>query len=203
MSAKVIMTDADMRRAITRIAHEIVENTRGTHDLVLVGMHTRGVPLAHRIAAAIKSFEGVLVPVGALDIGLYRDDLPKLGARPRLQRSDIPTDITDKHVVLVDDVLYTGRSVRAALDALTDFGRPRRILLAALVDRGHRELPIRPDFVGRNLPTSRSEDVQVQLVETDGMDRVLLASIPGGPGGDAPERPPWGLSEARGDPADL
>jgi pyrimidine operon attenuation protein/uracil phosphoribosyltransferase len=177
MSAKVIMTDADMRRAITRIAHEIVENTRGTHDLVLVGMHTRGVPLAHRIAAAIKSFEGVLVPVGALDIGLYRDDLPKLGARPRLQRSDIPTDITDKHVVLVDDVLYTGRSVRAALDALTDFGRPRRILLAALVDRGHRE--------------------------TDGMDRVLLASIPGGPGGDAPERPPWGLSEARGDPADL
>ena len=174
MAAKVIMTDADVRRAISRIAHEIVENTRGAGDLVLVGMHTRGVPLAQRIAAAIKAFEGVAVPVGALDISLYRDDLPKLGARPRLQRSDIPTDITDKRVVLVDDVLYTGRTARAALDALTDFGRPQRILLAVLVDRGHRELPIRPDFVGKNLPTSRAEQVRVQLAEIDGTDQVLL-----------------------------
>ena len=174
MGAKVIMTAADLRRAVTRIAHEIVENTRGTEDLVLVGMYTRGVPLARRIADAIRGFEGADVPVGALDIGPYRDDLPTLGARPRLHRSEIPTDITDKRVVLVDDVLYTGRTVRAALDALTDFGRPRRILLGTLVDRGHRELPIRPDFVGKNLPTSRSEEVQVQLVETDGIDQVLL-----------------------------
>ena len=174
MPAKVIMTDADVRRAITRISHEIVESTRGTDDLVMVGMYTRGVPLARRIAATIAGFEGASVPVGALDIGLYRDDLPKLGARPRLHRSEIPTDITDKRVVLVDDVLYTGRTARAALDALTDFGRPQRILLAVLVDRGHRELPIRPDFVGKNLPTSRMEQVRVQLVETDGADQVLL-----------------------------
>jgi len=119
------------------------------------------------------------VPVGSLDISLYRDDLPTLGPRARLQRSSIPTDITDKRVVLVDDVLYTGRTARAALDALTDFGRPRRILLAVLVDRGHRELPIRPDFVGKNLPTSRHEEVQVQLVETDGLDRVLLLNHAG------------------------
>jgi pyrimidine operon attenuation protein/uracil phosphoribosyltransferase len=174
MAVKVIMGDADMRRAITRIAHEIVENTRGTHDLVLVGMYTRGVPLARRIAETVKGFEGEPVPVGALDISLYRDDLPKLGARPRLQRSEIPIDITDKRVVLVDDVLYTGRTARAALDALTDFGRPQRILLAVLVDRGHRELPIRPDFVGRNLPTSRGEQIRVQVAETDGVDQVLL-----------------------------
>jgi pyrimidine operon attenuation protein/uracil phosphoribosyltransferase len=179
MPAKVIMTDADLRRAITRIAHEIVENTRGIEDVVLVGIHRRGVPLAQRIAAAIKLFEGESVPVGALDIGPYRDDLPSLGARPRLHRSEIPADITDKRVVLVDDVLYTGRSARAALDALTDFGRPRRILLAVLVDRGHRELPIRPDFVGKNLPTARGEKVQVQLAEVDQCDQVLLVSSEG------------------------
>jgi pyrimidine operon attenuation protein/uracil phosphoribosyltransferase len=179
MTAKVIMTDADLRRAVTRIAHEIVENTRGIENLVLVGIHTRGVPLARRIAAAITSFEGDAVPVGALDIGPYRDDLPSLGARPRLQQSHIPQDIAGMQVVLVDDVLYTGRSARAALDALTDFGRPRRILLAVLVDRGHRELPIRPDFVGKNLPTARNEQVQVQLVEVDGVDQVLLVSSEG------------------------
>lgn len=179
MAVKVILTDADIRRALTRIAHEIVENTRGTRDLVLVGLYTRGVPLAERLARTIESFEGERVPVGSLDISLYRDDLPTLGPRARLQRSSIPTDITDKRVVLVDDVLYTGRTARAALDALTDFGRPRRILLAVLVDRGHRELPIRPDFVGKNLPTSRHEEVQVQLVETDGLDRVLLLNHAG------------------------
>ncbi len=179
MPMKVILSEADIRRALTRIAHEIVENTRGTHDLVLVGLYTRGVPLAERLARAIEGFEGERVPVGALDISLYRDDLPTLGPRARLQRSSLPTDITDKRVVLVDDVLYTGRTARAALDALTDFGRPQRILLAVLVDRGHRELPIRPDFVGKNLPTSRHEQVQVQLVETDGVDRVLLLSHAG------------------------
>ncbi|MBI2760752.1 MAG: bifunctional pyr operon transcriptional regulator/uracil phosphoribosyltransferase PyrR [Chloroflexi bacterium] len=168
------MSEDDLRRATTRIGHEIVESTRGTADLVLVGMYTRGVPLAHRLAAVIAGFEGAAVAVGALDIGPYRDDLSRLGPRPRLQRSHIPTDITDKQVVLVDDVLYTGRTARAALDALTDFGRPRRILLAVMVDRGHRELPIRPDFVGRNLPTSRGEQIQVQLTETDRADRVLL-----------------------------
>lgn len=179
MAVKVILTDVDIRRALTRIAHEIVENTRGIHDVVLVGLYTRGVPLAERLARTIASFEGERVPVGSLDISLYRDDLPTLGPRARLQRSSIPTDITDKRVVLVDDVLYTGRTARAALDALTDFGRPRRILLAVLVDRGHRELPIRPDFVGKNLPTSRHEEVQVQLVETDGLDRVLLLNHAG------------------------
>jgi pyrimidine operon attenuation protein/uracil phosphoribosyltransferase len=179
MAVKVILTDVEIRRALTRIAHEIVENTRGTRDLVLVGLYTRGVPLAERLARTIESFEGERVPVGSLDISLYRDDLPTLGPRARLQRSSIPTDITDKRVVLVDDVLYTGRTARAALDALTDFGRPRRILLAVLVDRGHRELPIRPDFVGKNLPTSRHEEVQVQLVETDGIDRVLLLNHAG------------------------
>ncbi|MER3419414.1 MAG: bifunctional pyr operon transcriptional regulator/uracil phosphoribosyltransferase PyrR [Chloroflexota bacterium] len=179
MAVKVILSDTEIRRALTRIAHEIVENTRGTRDLVLVGLYTRGVPLAERLAQAIERFEGEPVPVGALDISLYRDDLHRLGPRARLQRSSLPTDITDKRVVLVDDVLYTGRTARAALDALTDFGRPQRILLAVLVDRGHRELPIRPDFVGKNLPTARHEQVQVQLVETDGVDRVLLLSHAG------------------------
>jgi pyrimidine operon attenuation protein/uracil phosphoribosyltransferase len=180
VTPKVIMAAPDLRRAITRIAHEIVETARGTEALVLVGIHTRGVPLASRLAGAISGFESQDVPVGALDIGPYRDDLPALGARSRLQRSHIPIDIAGKQVVLVDDVLYTGRTIRAALDALTDFGRPRRILLAVLVDRGHRELPIRPDFVGRNLPTSHVEQIQVQLEETDGIDQVLLV----GPGED-------------------
>ena len=174
MADKLIMSDVDVRRAVTRIAHEIVESAKGTGDLVLVGLHTRGVPLAERLAAAIAGFEGERPATGALDIGPYRDDLGRRGSAPRLQRTAIAANITDRQVVLVDDVLYTGRSARAALDALTDFGRPRRIMLAVLVDRGHRELPIRPDFVGRNLPTSSIEDVQVRLVETDGIDRVVL-----------------------------
>jgi pyrimidine operon attenuation protein/uracil phosphoribosyltransferase len=176
MAAKVIMNGDEVRRAIVRIAHEVVEAARGTHDLLLVGIHSRGVPLAWRIAAAIRSFEGADVPVGALDISLHRDDLSRLDARPRVQRSDLPAAVTDRRVVLVDDVLYTGRTVRAALDAITDFGRPRRIYLAVLVDRGHRELPIRPDFVGKNLPTARHEQVRVQLVESDGVDQVLLVA---------------------------
>jgi len=168
------MSSDDIRRAIVRVAHEIIEQNRGCQDLILVGMRTRGVPLAQRIAAAIREFEGEDVPVGALDIGLYRDDLPARGTRVEIKPSELPEDIADKRVVLVDDVLYTGRSIRAALDALIDYGRPQRIQLAVLVDRGHRELPIRADFVGKNIATSREVDVIVQLEETDGVDQVLV-----------------------------
>lgn len=174
MPEQVILTEADMRRAITRIAHEIVERNRGVHDLVLIGIPTRGVPLAHRLAKAIESFEGEVVPVNTLDIGLYRDDLSQRGVQVRLARSDMSADIEGKRVVLVDDVLYTGRSIRAALDALMDFGRPQRIQLAVLIDRGHRELPIRADYVGRNIPTRRVDEVQVRLSEIDGRDEVAL-----------------------------
>lgn len=171
----VVMSSDDVRRAIVRIAHEIVEQNHGSYDLILVGMRTRGVPLAERIAAAIHDFERTDVPVGALDIALYRDDLPARGATVEIKPSDLPEDIADKHVVLVDDVLYTGRSIRAALDALIDYGRPRRIQLAVLVDRGHRELPIRADYAGKNIPTSGNDDVLVQLEETDGIDQVLVS----------------------------
>ncbi len=174
MSDAVVMSSDDVRRAIVRIAHEIVEQNRGCRDLILVGMRTRGVPLAQRIAQAIREFEREEVPVGALDIGLYRDDLPARGARIEIKPSELPEDIADKRVVLVDDVLYTGRSIRAALDALIDYGRPQSIQLAVLVDRGHRELPIRADYVGKNLPTSRQDEVVVQLQETDGRDQVLV-----------------------------
>jgi pyrimidine operon attenuation protein/uracil phosphoribosyltransferase len=171
-----IMSADDVRRAIVRIAHEIVEQNRGCQDLILVGMRTRGVPLAQRIAEAIRSFEGEEVPVGALDIGLYRDDLPARGAGVEIKPSELPQDIADRRVVLVDDVLYTGRSIRAALDALIDYGRPQRIQLAVLVDRGHRELPIRADYVGKNIATSHQDDVLVQLEETDSIDQVVLVS---------------------------
>lgn len=170
------MSEQDVRRAIVRIAHEIVENNRGCQDLVFVGMQTRGVPLAQRIAQAIAGFEGEEVPVGALDIGLYRDDIPSLGVTVQIKPSDIPTNIADRRVILVDDVLYTGRSIRAALDALIDYGRPQQIQLAVLVDRGHRELPIRADYVGKNIPTSQRDDVQLRLLETDGTDEVVLIS---------------------------
>lgn len=175
------MTADDIRRAVRRIAHEIIERNKGVQDVVLVGMRTRGVPLARRLADAIRQFEGVEVPVGALDVGLYRDDLPYLGLRPSLQPSDIPIDIDGKRVVLVDDVLYTGRTVRAALDALIDLGRPAEIQLAVLVDRGHRELPIRADYVGKNLPTSRREQVEVKVEEVDGRDEVLILEVEEGP----------------------
>ncbi len=162
-----VMDADDMQRAISRIAHEILERHHGAGGLVLVGIHTRGVPLAQAIADAIERFEGVRVPVGELDIGLYRDDL---GHRPTptLARTLIPVDLTGERVVLVDDVLYTGRTVRAALDAISDLGRPDAIELAVLVDRGHRQLPIRPDYVGKNLPTSTSERVTVHLPAVDG-----------------------------------
>ena len=175
MPEDVLMSADDVRRAIVRIAHEIVEQNRGCQDLILVGMRTRGVPLAQRLSDAIRDFEGEEVPVGALDIGLYRDDLPARGTRIEIKPSDLPEDIAGKRVVLVDDVLYTGRSIRAALDALIDYGRPQRIQLAVLVDRGHRELPLRADFVGKNIPTSREDEVLVQLEETDGIDQVLVS----------------------------
>src|SRR5947208_12018021 len=163
---------ADLRRALTRIAHEIVERNHGAEPVVLVGMYTRGVALARRLAEAILSFEAVAVPVGTLDVSFYRDDI---GLRPvaPLGPTEVP-DITGRVVVLVDDVLFTGRTVRAAMDALADLGRPRAVQLAVLVDRGHRELPIRADYVGKNLPTSLREAVHVQLTEHDGQDAVLL-----------------------------
>ncbi len=172
---KTIMSEADIRRALVRIAHEISERNQGVQDLVLVGMRTRGVPLARRLPQTLRELEGVGVPLGELDITLYRDDLTLHSLQPVVRRTDIPVNITGKRVILVDDVLYTGRSVRAALDAVIDFGRPQSIQLAVLVDRGHRELPIRPDFVGKNLPTSRDEEVKVLLLEVDGRDDVVIA----------------------------
>jgi pyrimidine operon attenuation protein/uracil phosphoribosyltransferase len=172
--------DADrMARALTRIAHEILERSgsqRGTGDLALVGIRTRGVPLARRIARALRDINGDDVPTGALDITLYRDDLMRhvVGPQPVVRRTEIPFSIDDRRILLVDDVLYTGRTIRSALDALIDFGRPRTIQLIVLVDRGHRELPIKADYVGKNLPTSLRQSVRVRLQEIDGDDEVLL-----------------------------
>ncbi len=174
MRKKIIMTAEDIGRSLARIAHEIIERNRTTEHLVLVGMRTRGVPLAKRLVANMEDFEGLKIPVGALDISLYRDDLSLLNRQPTVQRTDIPVSIDGKSVVLVDDVLYTGRSARAAMDALIDLGRPCSIQLAVLVDRGHRELPIRADYVGRNIPSSRDEEIQVQMVETDAIDGVFI-----------------------------
>jgi len=177
MPNKIIMTPEDIRRTLARIAHEIIERNKTIEHLILVGMHTRGVPLAKRLADNIEHFEKVKVPVGALDISDYRDDLSSLNLKPTVQRTDIPTDIAGKSIVLVDDVLYTGRSIRAAMDALIDHGRPQSIQLAVFVDRGHREMPIRADYVGKNLPSSRHEEIQVRLVETDGIDEVAIVSM--------------------------
>ena len=170
-----IVMDADrVSRSLTRIAHEIVERNRGVDDLALVGIRARGVPIAERLAAQLHGLTGVVVPTGALDITLYRDDLMRhaVGPQPVIRRTEIPFSIDDRLILLVDDVLYTGRTIRAALDALIDFGRPKAIQLVALVDRGHRELPIRADYVGRNIPTSQQQSVQVRLVELDGRDEV-------------------------------
>jgi len=174
MTKKVIMTPEDIRRSLARIAHEIIERNKTTEHLVLVGMRTRGVPLAKRLVANMEDLEGLKIPVGALDISLYRDDLSSLNPQPTVQHTNIPVNIDGKSVVLVDDVLYTGRSTRAAMDALIDLGRPWSIQLAVLIDRGHRELPIRADYVGKNIPSSRQEEIQVQLVETDGIDGVVI-----------------------------
>ena len=177
-AGKTVWEPAEIGRALTRIAHEILERTDGAADVVLMGIPTRGVPLAARLAARLEQVEGIAVPAGSVDITMYRDDLRLRPARP-LGHTDLPpAGIDGKTVVLVDDVLYSGRTVRAALDALSDLGRPRAVQLAVLVDRGHRELPIRADYVGKNLPTSSQEKVQVQLAETDGRDAVVLGAAP-------------------------
>jgi pyrimidine operon attenuation protein / uracil phosphoribosyltransferase len=173
--------DADrMSRAPTRIAHEILERNRGLDELALIGIRTRGVPLARRLARTLKDINGDEVPTGALDITLYRDDLMRhpVGPQPLVRRTEIPFSIDDRKIMLVDDVLYTGRTIRAALDALIDFGRPRVIQLIALVDRGHRELPIKADYVGKNIPTSLKQSVQVRLQEIDGTDEIVLEGEP-------------------------
>jgi len=172
---KTRIIDKDgIRRALTRIAHEIIERNKGTDNLVLIGIRRRGVPLARRLAEKIKEIEGSQVPVGVLDITLYRDDLSTLGYQPVVRQTDVNFSIEGKKVVLVDDVLYTGRTIRAAMDAIMDLGRPRNIQLAALIDRGHRELPIRADYVGKNVPTARLELVEVHLVEIDSVDEVVI-----------------------------
>ena len=174
-----IVMDADrMQRSLTRLAHEVVERNRDVDRLALVGIRERGVPLARRIARRLQEITGHQLQTGALDITLYRDDLMRhaVGPQPLVRSTEIPFDIDDRTILLVDDVLYTGRTIRAALDALIDFGRPRAIQLAVLVDRGHRELPIKADYVGKNVPTSRRESVQVRLEEVDGHDDVIIQS---------------------------
>ncbi|GGH74633.1 pyrimidine operon attenuation protein/uracil phosphoribosyltransferase [Pullulanibacillus pueri] len=173
---KIIMDESAIRRALTRLSHEVIERNKGTEDLVLVGIKTRGIYLAKRIAEKIEAIEASAVAVGEVDITLYRDDLEEKtnDGQPQLKGSDIPVDVRDKKVILVDDVLYTGRTVRAAIDAIMDKGRPASIQLAVLIDRGHRELPIRPDFVGKNVPTSKGEIVAVKLTESDTLDEVSI-----------------------------
>ena len=173
MSEINVLSDKDIDRAVSRIAHEIVERNHGVEGLILAGIWTRGAPLAKRLAGRILSIEGKTIPVGVLDIGLYRDDI-RQSSRPIVQSTEMPEVVDGQKLVLVDDVLFTGRTIRAALDALIDFGRPRQVQLAVLVDRGHRELPIRADYVGKNMPTSTKEKVQVRLLEVDGIDEVVL-----------------------------
>ncbi|GHF96470.1 bifunctional protein PyrR [Deinococcus piscis] len=174
----VILDSHEVRRAMTRIAHEIIERNKGAEGLALIGVHTRGIPLAARLAAKLSELEGVDVPTGSLDITLYRDDLSEVARQPIIRETEVPFDLAQRRVILVDDVLFTGRTVRAALDALIDIGRPTGIQLAVLVDRGHRELPIRADYVGKNLPTAQDEVVKVKLQETDGTDSVELWDRP-------------------------
>jgi pyrimidine operon attenuation protein/uracil phosphoribosyltransferase len=173
--------DADrMSRALTRIAHEILERNRGLDEIALVGIRRRGVPLARRLARSLQEINGDAVATGALDITLYRDDLMRhpVGPQPVVRSTEIPFSIDDRKILLVDDVLYTGRTIRSALDALIDFGRPRAIQLVVLIDRGHRELPIKADYVGKNLPTSARQSVQVRLLEIDGVDEVVIEGEP-------------------------
>jgi|LSQX01.3.fsa_nt_gb pyrimidine operon attenuation protein/uracil phosphoribosyltransferase len=179
MAKKVIMTEADIKRTIARISHEIVERNKSTKNIILVGMRTRGVPLAKRLASNIESFEEMKIPVGILDFSLYRDDISSQDIPLVIKSTDIPSSVDGKVIVLVDDVLYTGRSARAALDAIIDLGRPLSIQLAVLVDRGHRELPIRADYVGKNIPSSKDEEIEVRLTETDEMDEVAIIPKPG------------------------
>ena len=171
----VLIDEQGIRRAITRISHEILEKNKGIEDLMLVGIRTRGVPLAHRIAKMIEEIEGKAVPVGILDITLYRDDLSTFNSQPIVRSTEIVGDISGKNIILVDDVLYTGRTIRSALNALVDLGRPIKIQLAVLVDRGHRELPIRADYVGKNVPSAQKEVIRVELHEVDEQEQVMLA----------------------------
>lgn len=170
----IILSSDEMRRAMTRIAHEIVERNKGADNLAIIGVHTRGIPLAERLAAKLRELEGVDVPCGMVDIALYRDDLSEVAQQPIIRETQVPFDLRNRRVILVDDVLFTGRTVRSALDALIDLGRPEGIQLAVLIDRGHRELPIRADYVGKNLPTGKHEIVKVKLKESDGIDIVEL-----------------------------
>lgn len=174
MAVKTVMTAEDIRRTLARISHQIIERNKGMNGVVIIGLLTRGVPLAHRLADSIEHYEGIRPSVGALDFTRYRDDLDGLDSRPVVRGTDIPCDINGKSVVLVDDVLYTGRSIRAAMDALVDLGRPLSIQLAVLIDRGHREMPIRADYVGKNLPSARHEQIRVRLEETDRTDQVAI-----------------------------
>ena len=173
----VIMDEMGMKRALTRIAHEIIERNKGVNNVAIIGIRRRGGPLAQRLALRIEEIEGIKIPVGILDITLYRDDLTTLAQQPQVHRTEVNFDINGKRLVLVDDVLYTGRTVRAALDALIDLGRPECIQLAVLIDRGHRELPIKADFIGKNVPTSRQENIEVYVKELDGKDGVLIQEI--------------------------
>lgn len=173
-----ILDQEGIRRSLTRIAHEIIERNKGIDDLVLIGIRRRGVPLAERLSERIKEIEGRSVPVGILDITLYRDDLTTLAHQPQVRSTEVPFPVSDKTVVLVDDVIYTGRTIRAALDAVIDLGRPKVIQLAVLIDRGHRELPIRADYIGKNVPTSRKELASVKLKEIDGEERVIILELP-------------------------
>ncbi|MDO7786219.1 bifunctional pyr operon transcriptional regulator/uracil phosphoribosyltransferase PyrR [Desulforamulus aquiferis] len=169
-----ILDDKGMRRAMVRIAHEIIERNKGVENLALIGVRRRGVPLAQRLAKYINEIEGTTVPVGILDITLYRDDLTTLANQPQVHQTEVTFSVTDKKLVLIDDVLYTGRTVRAALDAIMDLGRPEVVQLAVLIDRGHREIPIRADYVGKNVPTSRKEVISVRLSEIDNEERVII-----------------------------
>lgn len=173
----VIMDAEAMRRAIVRISHEIIENNKGVENVILVGIHTRGVPLAQRLAKSIASIEGVEVQTGSLDITLYRDDLSAMAYNPIVHDTQINCDIEGKTIILVDDVLYTGRTIRAALDAVMDIGRPKAIQLAVMIDRGHRELPIRADYVGKNVPTAKKEAIEVTLAEMDAADEVIIGDV--------------------------
>lgn len=174
---KVLMDEVAIKRAITRIAHEIIERNKGVEKVALIGIRRRGGPLAVRLAERIEAIEGIKVPVGILDITLYRDDLTTLASQPQVHRTEVFFNINDMNIVLVDDVMYTGRTIRAAMDALIDLGRPRTIQLAVLVDRGHRELPIKADFIGKNVPTSKSEVISVRVQEIDDREEVIIQEI--------------------------
>jgi len=174
LEQRVLLDEAAINRALTRIAHEIIEKNKGVSDLVLIGIKTRGIFLAKKLGERINQIEGCNIPIGELDITLYRDDLSEKGDQPFIKGSEIPFSIANKKIVLVDDVLYTGRTVRAALDAIIDLGRPQMIQLAVLIDRGHRELPIRPDYIGKNVPTAKQEVISVQLIETDQQEQVII-----------------------------